>query len=171
MLDGKNKLGIHLIKEKGEQNPNEGIPEWISQQERSLPVTKVIDIAPGSSVDLPVRFTRVLQEEGADFVLMILTPRCKMIRLLLMRSREAVKVTLEINELSIGFLKYIDAISVNYEIHRLYSTGVCFSDGCCIYESYYDKSEFTLTALERFLTELNNIPGVSSTNYTILKVE
>ena len=171
MVDGEDQLGIHLIKERGEQNSNAGIPELVSQQERSLPVAKVIEIASGSCVDLPERFTRFLQEEGAKFVLMILTPRSKMIRFIYMRNREVVKVTLEISELSTDFFKFMDAISFKYEMHMSYSTGVCFSDGGCIYESYFDKSKFTLASLECFRTELNNIPGVSSTDFTILKAE
>lgn len=171
MLDGEDQLGIYVRKEKSDQSANAGIPEWALQKDRTLSVAKVVKIIPDTSIDLPESFTRFLQVESTNFVLMILTPRSRFIRLIPTRCREVVKVTIEINDLSTGFFKIIEAISFKYEIHMFYSTGVCFADGGCIYESYFDKAEFTSVSLERLRTELNNISGVSSTDFTILKAE
>ncbi|MFX0196355.1 MAG: hypothetical protein ACFFCW_09560 [Candidatus Hodarchaeota archaeon] len=171
MLNGEDKLGIYIINKGCDQRLIAGIPEWALQDALTLTIAKIANIIPVNSIDLPESFTRFLQVESTGFVLMILTLRSRMIRLIPTQSKEVVKVIIEISELSTGFFKIIEAISFKYEISMLYSTGVCFSDKGCIYEGYFDKAGFTSASLKNLRTELNSIPGVSSIDFTILKAE
>ena len=129
-----------------------------------LPVTiaKMIEISMKSQTKLPPEFLEYLIDENIGFAIVIYATSTKTIRLIPTQSGKVVKLTIQISELTPGFLDRLGIVLTDYKVDTLYSSGICFTEDSCQYEGYIDHADMKDTSIDPLKNELQNIKGISS---------
>jgi hypothetical protein len=87
-----------------------------------LPVTiaKIIEISKKSQTKLPPEFLEYLIDENIGFAIVIYATSTKTIRLIPTQSGKVVKLTIQISELTPGFLDRLGVVLTDYKVlHQL----------------------------------------------------
>ncbi len=138
-----------------------------------LPVTiaKMIEISMKTKTKLPHEFLEYLIDENIEFAIVIYATSTKTIRLIPTQSGKVVKLTIQISELTPGFLDQLGTVLTVYKVETLYSSGICFTEDSCQYEGYIDHVDMKATSIDTLKNELKNIKGISSVYLEVISAE
>lgn len=139
--------------------------------EAPVTLAKIIQITEDSPVTLHSDFLEFLVMEKSEFAILVYSVSTRTIRLIATENDQVVKLIIEIDELTPGFLDSLGRVLTAHKVDTIYSSGICFTEESCQYEGYIDQKGLTLEVLEPLKSDLLKIRGIASVTLSILKIK
>jgi hypothetical protein len=136
--------------------------------ESPVTIAKMIKITETSPPILHPEFLEYLIMEKKDYAILVYSVSTRTIRLIPTETGRVVKITIEIDELTPGFLDELGRVLTTHKVDTLYSSGICFTEDSCQYEGYIDQEDIDSTILDPLRNKLLTIRGISSVDLLIL---
>ena len=133
-----------------------------SQNRRELCWSKVITNRRGETAEIPADWVDILREGCVDdncWNIAIFAPSNTILRLIPVSS-SVLYLLFELKELSDRFLVEIGMLFKTIGIKTLFSTGLCFTQGVCIYECYIDTSSVSSSIDQIKHKIISNVTGI-----------
>ncbi|MHA2169440.1 MAG: hypothetical protein ACXAB7_06055 [Candidatus Kariarchaeaceae archaeon] len=115
-------------------------------------------------IELPQEFIKELHSDLHENAILIYTKKTKILRIVPTKGNTVAKVNviIRLEDLTPDFVKEIGAIFDRLGLTTVYATGLCFTEEQCVYEGYFDSSEFELITPEKIESEIKDAPGVNA---------
>jgi hypothetical protein len=135
---------------------------------QKITISKMLKLEPSTSVSLSDEFLEGLKPEADEYAIVILTSNKRIIRIIPTATNKVYKIAIDIGKYMPDFLRKLGNIINDLNLKTLYSTGLCFVDEKCVFDTYIDSSEYERIDSANFQKEINAIEGVS--NITISEI-
>lgn len=116
-----------------------------------IPLTDEIPL--GDMIDL-------IPDLKTQNILLLFQPDKKLIRVVEVETKSVVKITLKIEKVVPDLVGQLGSIFIEYDIHPLYTSALCFHKSHCSYETYLG-SDIEDEQLEFFTSRVQEIEGVT----------